>query len=105
MTPSNRFAHIAILIVLVSANVFAQKLTPHHISLANGKSFDLNLPDGYEISVAAQGLRRVRFMALSPDNRLFVTDMYDKSIIDGAWSTSSIISTPERDSSRRSRST
>ena len=79
MTPSNRFAHIAILIVLVSATVFAQKLTPHHISLANGKSFDLNLPNGYEISVAAQGLRRVRFMALSPDNRLFVTDMYDKS--------------------------
>ena len=53
------------------------RLTPHHITLANGKSFDLNLPDGFEIAVAAQGLKRVRFMARSPDNRIFVTDMYN----------------------------
>jgi glucose/arabinose dehydrogenase len=79
MTPPNRFVHIAILIFLVSANTVAQKLTPRHITLANGKSFDLNLPAGYEISIAAQGLKRVRFMALSPDNRLFVTDMYNKT--------------------------
>jgi len=79
MTPPNRFAQIALLVLLISANVVAQKLTPHHITLANGKSFDLNLPEGYEISVAAQGLKRVRFMALSPDNRLFVTDMYNLS--------------------------
>ena len=79
MTPPNRFAILAFLIVLFSANVHAQKLTPRHISLANGKSFDLNLPEGYEISVAAQGLKRVRFMALSPDERLFVTDMYNLS--------------------------
>src|SRR5689334_23829722 len=57
----------------------APKLTPHHITLANGKSFDLNLPEGFEIAVAAQGLKRVRFMALSPDKRLFVTDMYNKT--------------------------
>ena len=49
----------------------------HHITLANGKSFDLNLPDGFGISVAAQGLKRVRFMARSPDDRIFVTDMYN----------------------------
>ncbi|HEY0724840.1 MAG TPA: hypothetical protein VGD41_12790, partial [Pyrinomonadaceae bacterium] len=79
MTPPKRFAQIALLVLLVSANVAAQKLTPHHIALANGKSFDLNLLEGYEISVAAQGLKRVRFMALSPDNRLFVTDMYNLS--------------------------
>ena len=71
--------------MLLLANLFplttaaAPKLTPHHITLANGKSFDLNLPDGFEIAVAAQGLKRVRFMALSPDNRLFVTDMYIKT--------------------------
>lgn len=53
------------------------KLLPHHISLANGKSFDLNLPEEFAISVAAQGLKRVRFMAKSPDNRIFVTDMYN----------------------------
>ena len=55
----------------------AQKLIPHRISLANGKSFELNLPEGYAISVAAQGLKRVRFMALAPDDRIFVTDMYN----------------------------
>jgi glucose/arabinose dehydrogenase len=78
MTSPTRFAPIAILL-LVSTTVFAQKLTPRHISLANGKSFDLNLPEGYEINIAAQGLKRVRFMAMSPDNRLFVTDMFDLS--------------------------
>src|SRR6185503_3310285 len=57
----------------------AARLIPHHITLANGKSFDLNLPEGFEISVAAQGLRRVRFMALSPDKRIFVTDMLNLS--------------------------
>jgi glucose/arabinose dehydrogenase len=57
----------------------ATKLVPHHISLANGMSFDLNLPEGFAISVATQGLKRVRFMAKSPDNRIFVTDMYNLS--------------------------
>jgi glucose/arabinose dehydrogenase len=53
------------------------KLTPHRVSLANGKSFNLSLPEGFEIAVAAQGLKRVRFMSKSPDNRIFVTDMYN----------------------------
>jgi glucose/arabinose dehydrogenase len=53
------------------------KLVPHRISLANGKSFDLNVRDGFQINVAAQGLKRVRFMAKSPDNRIFVTDMFN----------------------------
>jgi glucose/arabinose dehydrogenase len=53
------------------------KLVPHRISLSGKGSFDLNLPPGFEISVAAEGLRRVRFMARSPDGRIFVTDMYN----------------------------
>ena len=57
----------------------APKLVPHHITLASGKSFDLNLPAGFGISIAAQGLKRVRFMARSPDDRIFVTDMYNLS--------------------------
>lgn len=57
----------------------APRLIPHHITLANGRSFDLNLPENFGISVAAQGLRRVRFMARSPDNRIFVTDMLNLS--------------------------
>ena len=68
---------LATLFQLTTAAVL--KLTPHHITLANGKSFDLNLPEGFAIDIAAQGLKRVRFMARSPDNRLFVTDMYNKT--------------------------
>ncbi len=55
------------------------KLVPQRISLDNGKAFDLNLPEGLGISVAVQGLKRVRFMAKSPDDRIFVTDMYNKT--------------------------
>ena len=62
---------------LFHSTIAAPKLSPHRISLANGKSFELNLPDGYEISIAAQGLKRVRFMAQSPDKRIFVTDMFN----------------------------
>src|SRR5215203_5426605 len=62
---------------LFQSTTATPKLTPHQISLANGRSFDLNLPEGYEISIAVQGLKRVRFMALSPDKRIFVTDMFN----------------------------
>ena len=58
------------------------RLVPNRVSLAGTKasgrrSFDLNLPEGFAISVAAEGLKRVRFMAKSPDDRIFVTDMYN----------------------------
>src|SRR5256714_843266 len=53
------------------------KLTPHRVSLSGGRSFSLNLPEGFAVSVAAEGLRRVRFMSKSPDGRIFVTDMYN----------------------------
>src|SRR5215510_6786734 len=66
-----------LLSILFQPAIAVSRLIPHHITLANGKSFDLNLPDGFEIAVAAQGLKRVRFMARSPDNRIFVTDMYN----------------------------
>lgn len=70
----------ALILVLFSTTIVATpKLTPHRITLANGKTFELNLPEGYEINVAVQGLKRVRFMAQSPDDRIFVTDMYDLS--------------------------
>lgn len=55
------------------------KLEPHKIVLRNGTTFALNLPPGFEIAVAAQGLKRVRFMTFSPDGRIFATDMYDLS--------------------------
>jgi glucose/arabinose dehydrogenase len=68
---------IALSLLLASVLVAAPKLTPHRVNLANGKSFTLNLPEDFEITPAVQGLKRVRFMAKSPDNRIFVTDMYD----------------------------
>lgn len=52
-------------------------LTPHQIVLADGKTFTLSLPKDFQIRVAAQGLKRVRFMAKSLDDRLFVTDMFN----------------------------
>jgi glucose/arabinose dehydrogenase len=64
-------------VLVPTFRVPAQQLMPHPIHLANGKSLDLSLPANFTIDVAAQGLRRVRFMAKSPDNRIFSTDMHD----------------------------
>src|ERR1041385_1483596 len=79
MKLSNVFATALLVIAsfVFTASAQSLALTPHHITLANGKSFTLNLPERFEIAVAAEGLKRVRFMALSPDNRLFVTAMYN----------------------------
>jgi glucose/arabinose dehydrogenase len=55
------------------------RLTPHRISLGKRKTFNLYLPKEFEITVAAKGLRRARFMAESPDKRIFVTDMYNRT--------------------------
>ena len=54
----------------------AAELKPRRVTLAKGVPFNLNLPEEFGVSVAWQGLRRVRFMALSPDGRVFVTDMH-----------------------------
>jgi glucose/arabinose dehydrogenase len=64
-------------ILITTSPVFSQKLTPNKISLANGSSFTLNLPKDFAIAVAVEGLKRVRFMARSPEGRLFVTDMFN----------------------------
>lgn len=47
------------------------------VRLAKGLSFDLQIPEGYELKVAAEGMDRLRFITPSPDGRLFVTDMHD----------------------------
>jgi glucose/arabinose dehydrogenase len=79
MSFARRFPlRLALCAVLISpVGIFPQQLTPHPIQLANGKTLVLNLPPNFTINVAAQGLKRVRFMAKSPDNRIFVTDMHD----------------------------
>jgi glucose/arabinose dehydrogenase len=72
---------LVILCLLGTISAVAQnrglKLTPHKISLAKGVTFSLNLPEEFEIMVAAEGLKRARFMTKSPDNRVFVTDMFN----------------------------
>ena len=70
-------ALLAIGCFVSTAESQSQALTPRHITLNNEKSFTLSLFAGFDIAVAAEGLKRVRFMALSPDNRIFVTDMYN----------------------------
>ena len=49
------------------------------IHLQKGFDFNLTVPAGYRITVAAEGLERPRFFAKAPDGRLFVTDMKDRS--------------------------
>src|SRR5215813_14541097 len=53
------------------------KLTSQKITLRNGRTFSLNVAEGFEIIPAAEGLKRVRFFAKAPDGRIFVTDMYN----------------------------
>ncbi|MDQ3749861.1 MAG: glucose/sorbosone dehydrogenase [Acidobacteriota bacterium] len=68
---------ILLFLILFIPTLAQVKLVPHKITLKNGKAFNLNLPAEYEIIPAAEGLKRVRFFAKSPDGRIFVTDMYD----------------------------
>jgi glucose/arabinose dehydrogenase len=70
------------LILLFTSQSFSQttlKLVDHPIKLKKNLSFKLKLPEGYKIAIAAEGLDRPRFFTKSPDGRLFVTDMYDRS--------------------------
>jgi glucose/arabinose dehydrogenase len=53
-------------------------LVPHELH-ANGKTITLSAPAEYSINVAVEGLRRVRFLAKSPDGRIFATDMYSRA--------------------------
>ena len=68
---------IALCFGSVASAQTSPRLLPHKITLANGKSFTLSLAEGFEINVAAEGLKRVRFMTKSPDGRIFVTDMFN----------------------------
>ena len=71
-----------LILLSISCVTFAAPRTilkPHQIKLTNGNTFTLNLPAGYNISVAAQGMSRARFMAKSPDNRVFITDLFNRT--------------------------
>src|ERR1700756_4036816 len=79
---SRRAAHClcaALLVFVVVSSAGAEQLVAHTVSLADSRTFTLNLPAALTIDVAVQGLRRVRFFAVSPDHRIFVTDMYNRA--------------------------
>ncbi|RYG54498.1 MAG: glucose/sorbosone dehydrogenase, partial [Chitinophagaceae bacterium] len=42
-------------------------------------TFNLQIPEGFKLSVAAVAGTRIRFLAKAPDGRMFVTDMHDLS--------------------------
>ena len=52
-------------------------LVPVTMNLADGRAVTLSIPEGCELKVAAEGMERFRFLAPSPDGRLFATDMHD----------------------------
>lgn len=64
---------------IYTATGYGLVLQPQQVKLANGLSFTLNVPQGYHINVAYEGLKRLRFLTKSPDGRLFATDMYNQS--------------------------
>lgn len=63
--------------VMPIATLAQPRLIPQKITLKNGRSFTLNVAAEFEIVPAAEGMKRVRFFAKSPDGRVFVTDMYN----------------------------
>lgn len=73
----NKAYFLIVGLLLFSISAVAQvKLVPQKVSLKDGREFNLNLPANYEIIPAVEGLRRVRFFAVAPDGRIFVTDMF-----------------------------
>jgi glucose/arabinose dehydrogenase len=73
-----RISFFIFLLAWQTAAAQTLKLHSQNIRLKNGMSFELNVPEGYHIAVAAEGLERPRFFAKSPDGKLFVTDMHDR---------------------------
>ena len=73
------FPLVFLAVLSVRAQTPSSSLAPHPIHLAKGKTISLNLPAEFDISVAAEGLHRVRFLTQAPDGRIFATDMHDLS--------------------------
>ncbi len=45
------------------------QLVAADVTLAKGRHFKLQIPEGYELKVAAEGMSRLRFLCPSPDGR------------------------------------
>jgi glucose/arabinose dehydrogenase len=57
----------------------ALQRSQRELKLSSGETLRLNVPNALDMRIAADGMNRTRFMARSPDGRLFVTDMFDKT--------------------------
>jgi glucose/arabinose dehydrogenase len=71
--------HVLLLLLLPFDALAQPPLLPHSLPAARGRTITLSLPHDFQINVALTGLHRVRFFAMAPDHRLFVTDMYDRT--------------------------
>jgi glucose/arabinose dehydrogenase len=71
---------LALLFSLLALAASAQPpLVTHKLPAAHNRTITLSLDREFDINVALTGLHRVRFFAMAPDHRLFVTDMYDRT--------------------------
>lgn len=61
--------------VASSSSPSQRQMVNEVIRLQNGKTLKFSLPKGNHLTVAGQGYKRLRLMALSPDHRLFVGEM------------------------------
>ena len=69
---------VLLLLLILPGLILGQpRLITNRITLKSGKTFSLELAEGFEIIPAIEGLKRVRFFAKAPDGRIFVTDMHD----------------------------
>src|SRR3954469_23621017 len=67
------------MLMLACGGFAACEVVRHDIHLRSGKTLHLSSPPGYEIRVLAEGLKRVRFFAIAPDGRIFVTGLYNRA--------------------------
>lgn len=72
------FAALCSIPMLLQAQTQPIKLQDKQVLLKSGKKFSLKVPEGYQLSVAAEVSNRLRFLAKSPDGKLFATDMYNR---------------------------
>lgn len=56
------------------------KLATRTVAFANGAEASFRLAEPFNIAVAAEGLGKVRFMAVSPDGRIFVPDIVNYNL-------------------------
>lgn len=55
-------------------------LSPQNLTFSDGSQATLRLPEGFNVSVAAEDLGKARFMTMSPDERVFIPDMVDYNL-------------------------